>query len=98
MASFCVKIEAGLFEAKTQFSHSLRGVSVLSGWFLTAGLPGLSPLRQKLPRTFPVPGPEAAGCLRVCSTAPWWSCLGRGPVSLLIGLYPAPSEHEAPGP
>lgn len=25
----------------------------------------------------PVPGPAAASSLRVCSTAPWWSCLGR---------------------
>lgn len=47
---------------------------------MTLGPSGLSPRHQKLLRTLPALGAAAAGSLRVCSTAPWWSRLGRGPV------------------
>ena len=64
------------------------------GWLLTLGPSGRSPLHQKLLRTFPAPGAAATGSLRVCSTAPWWSCLGRDPVSSPTGLYPACAEQS----
>lgn len=62
---------------------------------MTLGPTGLSPQHQKLLRTLPAPGAAAAGSLRVCSTAPWWSRLGRGPVSSPTGLYPARSKAAA---
>ena len=74
-----------MWSPRTAFPFS-EGAWVPWGW---------STRHQKLLRTLPALGAAAAGSLRVCSTAPWWSRPGRGPVSSPTGLYPARSKAAA---